>query len=126
MGKGTGRGASGDDFLLTGRAYTVSVRAWAFLLPTALFLLAFTYLPALRVAVEGLSALSSLLAPENLNALRVTLLYTLLTVPLSILLGLLAALALEGRGFLRQALRPWSSTRCSCPRWLSPPSSSTS
>jgi len=81
------------------------VRAWAFRLPTGLFLLAFTYLPALRILVEGLSALPRLLTPENGNALRVTLLYTLLTVPLSVLVGLLAALALEGEGRLRQAVR---------------------
>ncbi|GAB5602351.1 hypothetical protein FJNA_08760 [Thermus sp. FJN-A] len=81
------------------------MRVWAYLLPTALFLGAFTYLPALRVAGEGFLALPRLLTPENLNALKVTLLYTLLTVPLSVLLGLLAALALEGEGRWRRAAR---------------------
>ncbi len=59
----------GDDPPLTPGPYAGGVRAWAFLLPTGLFLLAFTYLPALRILVEGLSALPRLLTPENGNAL---------------------------------------------------------
>ncbi|MGC8967976.1 MAG: carbohydrate ABC transporter permease [Thermus sp.] len=81
------------------------MRVWPFLLPTFLFLLGFTYFPALEVAMEGLPALGRLLAPENLKALEVTLLYTALTVPLSILLGLLLALAVEGESRLRQVVR---------------------
>ncbi|WP_117236620.1 carbohydrate ABC transporter permease [Thermus sediminis] len=78
---------------------------WTWLLPTGIFLLAFAYLPALRIALEGFPALPKLLSGENLNSLRVTLLYTLLTVPLSVLLGLLSALALEGNSRFRQFLR---------------------
>jgi ABC-type sugar transport system permease subunit len=78
---------------------------WVWLLPTAIPLLAFTYLPALRIAVEGFPALSKLFNGENLNSLKITLLYTLLTVPLSVLLGLLAALALEGDNRFRQFVR---------------------
>ena len=54
---------------------------WVWLLPTGIPLLAFAYLPALRVAVEGFPALSNLFNGENLNSLKITLLYTLLTVP---------------------------------------------
>jgi ABC-type sugar transport systems, permease components len=78
---------------------------WVWLLPTAIPLLAFTYFPALRIAVEGFPALSKLFNGENLNSLKITLLYTLLTVPLSVLLGLLAALALEGDNRFRQFVR---------------------
>jgi len=78
---------------------------WVWLLPTGIPLLAFTYLPALRIAVEGFPALSKLFNGENLNSLKITLLYTLLTVPLSVLLGLLAALALEGDNRFRQFVR---------------------
>ncbi|GAA5335240.1 sugar ABC transporter permease [Thermus hydrothermalis] len=75
------------------------------LLPTLIFLAAFTYLPFAVAAKEGIPALPKLLAPENLNALRVTALYTLLTVPLSVALGLLAAVAVEGDGRLRLLAR---------------------
>jgi len=78
---------------------------WVWLLPTGIPLLAFTYLPALRIALEGFPALSKLFNGENLNSLKITLLYTLLTVPLSVLLGLLAALALEGDNRFRQFVR---------------------
>ncbi len=90
---------------LTGGSYQGDVRVWAFLLPTVAFLLLFTYLPILRIALEAFPALPKLLSGENLNSLRITLLYLLLTVPLSVLLGLLAALALGGEGRFRQALR---------------------
>ena len=45
---------------------------WVWLLPTAIPLLAFTYFPALRIAVEGFPALSKLFNGENLNSLRIT------------------------------------------------------
>jgi ABC-type glycerol-3-phosphate transport system permease component len=67
--------------------------------------LAFTYLPFYLSAREGLPALGSLLSPENLNALRVTALYLLLTVPLSVGLGLAGALAVEGDSRLRLLAR---------------------
>jgi ABC-type sugar transport system permease subunit len=76
-----------------------------FLLPTLLPLLAFTYLPFYLSAREGLPALGSLLNTENLNALRVTALYLLLTVPLSVGLGLAGALAVEGDSRLRLLAR---------------------
>ncbi|BCZ90730.1 carbohydrate ABC transporter permease [Thermus thermophilus] len=81
------------------------MRPWLFLLPTLVFLAAFTYVPALRIALEGFPALPELLTAENANSVRVTVLYMFLSVPLSILLGLLAALALEGNGRLRQWVR---------------------
>ncbi|BCP99098.1 ABC transporter permease (plasmid) [Thermus thermophilus] len=81
------------------------MRPWLFLLPTLVFLAAFTYVPALRIALEGFPALPELLTPENANSVRVTVLYMFLSVPLSILLGLLAALALEGNGHFRQWVR---------------------
>ena len=80
-------------------------RPLPFLLPTLVFLLAFTYLPFLIAAWQGVPALGSLAQRENANALRVTLLYTLLTVPLSVALGLLAALAVEGTSRLRLLVR---------------------
>ncbi|MBW6395907.1 sugar ABC transporter permease [Thermus sp. SYSU G05001] len=76
-----------------------------FLLPTLVFLVAFTYLPFGVAALEGISALGSLFQRENLNALRVTALYTLLAVPLSVGLGLLAAVAVEGTSRLRLLAR---------------------
>ncbi|APD10539.1 MULTISPECIES: carbohydrate ABC transporter permease [Thermus] len=80
---------------------------WVFLLllPTLAFLVVFTYLPLAVAAKEGIPALPQLLSPENLNALRVTALYTLLTAPLSVALGLLAAVAVEGHGRLRLLAR---------------------
>lgn len=80
-------------------------RPWLFLLPTLLFLALFTYLPVLLSAWEGIPALGELLRQENLNALKVTLLYTLITVPLSVGFGLLAALAVEGTTPLRLLAR---------------------
>ena len=77
----------------------------AFLLPTLLFLLAFTYLPIGLSLLEGIPSLHILLQPDNLNAFRVTLIYTLLVTPLSAALGLAAALATEGEGRWRKALR---------------------
>ncbi len=76
-----------------------------FLLPTLVFLVAFTYLPFGITALEGIPALGSLLQRENLNALRVTVLYTLLAVPLSVGLGLLAAVAVEGTSRFRLLAR---------------------
>jgi len=80
---------------------------WVFLLllPTLAFLVVFTYLPLAVAAKEGIPALPQLLSPENLNALRVTALYTLLTAPLSVALGLLAAVAVEGHCRLRLLAR---------------------
>lgn len=78
---------------------------WLFLLPTLVFLAAFTYLPFGIATWEGLPALGSLLQRENLNALGVTALYTLLVVPLSVALGLLAALAVEGNSRFRLLAR---------------------
>ncbi len=72
-----------------------------FLIPSLPFLLAFTYLPITLILVEGLSTLPSLLNPENANALRVTLLYVLVVTPLSVVGGLLAALAVNGESRLR-------------------------
>ncbi|GLV48479.1 ABC transporter permease [Thermus sp. LT1-2-5] len=83
------------------------MKPWPYLLlaPTLFFLAAFTYFPFVLAAWEGLPSLGKLLSPENLNALRITLLYTLLTVPLSVILGLLTALAVEGNGRLRLLAR---------------------
>lgn len=80
-------------------------RAWLFLLPTLLFLVAFTYLPFGIAAWEGVPALGALVQRENLNSLRVTLLYTLISTPLAVVLGLLAALAVEGNTQVRLAAR---------------------
>ncbi|MDM7324712.1 MAG: sugar ABC transporter permease [Thermus sp.] len=79
--------------------------SWPFLLPTLVFLFAFTYLPFLLTVPSGLSALSSLASRENLNSLKLTGLYVLLTVPLSLLLGLGAALAVNGSSRLRLLAR---------------------
>jgi len=79
--------------------------AWIFLIPTLFFLLSFTYFPFLLTTWEGLPSLRNLMSPENLNALRVTGLYALITVPLSIGLGLLAAVAVEGDSRIRLLVR---------------------
>lgn len=68
------------------------------LAPTLVFLLLFTYYPALYTIITSGAGYEKLLTnPSNLASLRITLLYMLLVVPGSVLLGLLAALLVDGR-----------------------------
>jgi sn-glycerol 3-phosphate transport system permease protein len=68
------------------------------LAPTLAFLVLFTYGPALYNIVQSGPGYSKLWTnPSNLAALRATLLYVLIAAPASILLGLGAALLVEGK-----------------------------
>ncbi|GIX49286.1 MAG: ABC transporter permease [Candidatus Tectimicrobiota bacterium] len=68
-----------------------------FLAPTLVFLLVFTYLPIGYALLEGWPHLKEVLrSPDTLRAARITLLYTFVVVPSTVLLGLVSALLVEG------------------------------
>jgi ABC-type sugar transport system permease subunit len=68
------------------------------LAPTLVFLFLFTYGPALYNVIQSGPGYSKLWTnPSNLASLRATLLYVLIAAPASILLGLGAALLVEGK-----------------------------
>jgi ABC-type sugar transport system permease subunit len=68
------------------------------LAPTLAFLFLFTYGPALYNVIQSGPGYSKLWTnPSNLASLRATLLYVLIAAPASILLGLGAALLVEGK-----------------------------
>jgi sn-glycerol 3-phosphate transport system permease protein len=68
------------------------------LIPTLVFLILFTYGPALYTILASGPGYQQLWQnASNLNSLRVTLLYMLLVVPSSLVLGLVAALLVNGK-----------------------------
>ncbi len=72
--------------------------AWLMLLPTLIFLVIFTYVPALyNIAASGPGYEKLWTNAANLASLRTTLGYMLIVVPGSLILGLLAALLVDGR-----------------------------
>lgn len=78
---------------------------WLYLAPTLVFLLVFTYVAGFLAIQQGFGKLGSLATQENLNSLRVTGLYVLLSVPLAVGFGLIAALAVDGDSKLRHFSR---------------------
>lgn len=72
--------------------------AWWMLAPTLIFLFLFTYGPALYNMVQSGPGYRALWTdPSNLASLKTTLVYVLIAVPGSIILGLGSALLVEGR-----------------------------
>lgn len=83
---------------MLGSRRLVYVYACLLLLPTLIFLFLFTYIPAIyTIAASGPGYAKLWTNAANLLSLRTTLVYMLLAVPGSLVLGLLAALLVDGR-----------------------------
>ena len=79
---------------------------WVYLLPTLVFLMTFTYLPMLQSVGEGWRHVPTVIQrPDNLNSLRVTVMYLLIVVPGSVILGLVCAIAVNGQSRTRHLAR---------------------
>jgi sn-glycerol 3-phosphate transport system permease protein len=73
-----------------------------FLAPTLAFLLAFTYVPIVYSIVDGWKYLRSIFSSEDtIRSATITLVYAAITVPFSVVLGLISALIVQGNSKLK-------------------------
>jgi sn-glycerol 3-phosphate transport system permease protein len=81
-------------------------QAFLYLLPTLLFMVAFTYVPMIYSAVQGWPRIMEVLQGRDvMNSLRVTLIYLAIVVPGSVLLGLVSAMAVRGKSRIQLLAR---------------------
>jgi sn-glycerol 3-phosphate transport system permease protein len=81
-------------------------QAFLYLLPTLLFLVAFTYVPMLYSVVQGGPRIAEVIQGRDVgNSLRATLIYLALVVPGSVVLGLVSAMAVRGKSRVQLVAR---------------------
>ena len=73
-----------------------------FLAPTLVFLITFTYVPIVYSVIDGWKYLREILLSEDtIRSATITVVYAAVTVPLSVLLGLVSALIVQGNSKLK-------------------------